>query len=254
MENNIIGFDINIGRHKPETIVNKNAKCPFCDYERLEDIIDTCGEMTLLKNKYNVLENAFQTVLLETRRCGSDMPDYTKEHMRALIHFGVKHWQKMLKSGQYTAVLFFKNYGPLSGGTMRHPHMQIIGLKDRNLSAMFDPDDFVGIEIAALNGVRLTLSTKPRLGFTEFNIVMKKGGLLDTLADFIKICVHFLMKNYGAPCSSYNIFFYHLKDGIAVKIMPRFATSPLFIGYNLRLRPNNLAQVALRVKRLYFSK
>ena len=35
--------------------------------------------------------------------------------------------------------------------------------------------------------------------------------------------------------------------------MPRFATSPLFIGYNIRFRPNNLEDLRNDVRRIYFS-
>lgn len=36
--------------------------------------------------------------------------------------------------------------------------------------------------------------------------------------------------------------------------MPRFATSPLFIGYNIELVPNNLQEIAKHIKQLYFDK
>jgi galactose-1-phosphate uridylyltransferase len=29
----------------------------------------------------------------------------------------------------FKSVILFKNHGPLSGGTIRHPHMQIVGLE-----------------------------------------------------------------------------------------------------------------------------
>ena len=36
--------------------------------------------------------------------------------------------------------------------------------------------------------------------------------------------------------------------------MPRFPTSPLFIGYNIELVPNNLNDIAKQIKQLYFDK
>ncbi|WP_196593683.1 DUF4931 domain-containing protein [Pectinatus sottacetonis] len=251
MEKNIIEFNTSIGRNKPETIINKNAKCPFCDYTHLENIIDTCGELTLLENKYNVLEDAYQTVLLETRYCGSDIPDYSREHMHRLIHFGIRHWFAMLDSGKYKSVLFFKNYGPLSGGTMRHPHMQIIGLKHTEASLMYEKDEFIGIPVAKRRHVELNVSTQPRLGFCELNILTTNNSETDTIADFIKISVDYIMNHFNKRCKSYNIFFYRIDGYITVKIMPRFPTSPLFIGYNLRLRPNNLHVIAKEMQKLY---
>ncbi|WP_429877890.1 DUF4931 domain-containing protein [Fictibacillus sp. NRS-1165] len=32
-------------------------------------------------------------------------------------------WKKSIQSGHYQFVIFFKNHGPYSGGTLRHPHM-----------------------------------------------------------------------------------------------------------------------------------
>ena len=253
MRKNIIGFNTKIGRNKPETIINKDASCPFCEYKHIEHIIATCGEMTLLENKYNVLEHSFQTVLLETRYCGSDMPDYSHKHMHDLIHFGVDHWFSMLDSGKYKSVLFFKNYGPLSGGTMRHPHMQIIGLEDIDNDSLYDESDFFGMSIIKKGAVEFNVSTSPRLGFCELNILTENNSELDTMADFIQISVDYIMKHFDNRCKSYNIFFYRIKGLIKVKIMPRFPTSPLFIGYNLRLRPNNLDIIIAEIRKIYFS-
>ncbi|MDQ0203893.1 DUF4931 domain-containing protein [Pectinatus haikarae] len=253
MRKNIISFNTKIGKSKPETIIDKDAQCPFCEYDHLEHIIDTCGEMTLLENKYNVLENSFQTVLLETRYCGSDMPDYSDEHMRMLIRFGIRHWFSMLDSGKYKSVLFFKNYGPLSGGTMRHPHMQIIGLKNVDNSLLCEESDFLGTQIAKKGSVELNISTFPRLGFCELNVLTENNDETDTIADFIKISVDYIMNHFNKRCKSYNIFFYRTEGLIKVKIMPRFPTSPLFIGYSLRLRPNNLNIIVNEMRKLYFS-
>ncbi|MBB5335267.1 DUF4931 domain-containing protein [Pectinatus brassicae] len=254
MNKNVIEFNTNIGQTKPETIINISAQCPFCDYEHLENIIDHCGELTLLENKYNVLENSYQTVLLETRHCGTDMPDYSDEHMHKLIRFGVKHWFNMLDSGEYKSVLFFKNYGPQSGGSMRHPHMQIVGLKTADESLMYEKSDFTGIVIKKAGQVELNVSTSPRMGFCELNITTQDNTQIDFVADFIKIAVDYLMHHFNSRCHSYNIFFYRINGLITVKIMPRFPTSPLFLGYNLRLRPNNLETIVSEMKNLYFSK
>ena len=50
----------------------------------------------------------------------------------------------------------------------------------------------------------------------------------------------------------YNIFFYSDHGRMRAKIMPRFPTSPLFIGYNIHFRPNNLEAIAADVKQIYF--
>ena len=35
-----------------------------------------------------------------------------------------------MSSKEFKSVLHFKNHGPMSGGSIRHPHSQIIGLRD----------------------------------------------------------------------------------------------------------------------------
>lgn len=254
MDINLIGFDITLGRKKPENIINEGNACPFCDREHLSDIIATDGDMILLKNKYNVLEDADQLVLIEGRSCHSDMPDYSPDHMHRLIRFGVSHWLRLLDSGQYKSVVFFKNYGPMSGGTLRHPHMQIIGFHNIDDHLMFHPADFEGLTIHETPDVVFNISTCPRIGFGEFNIVPTSNEPLDTVADYIQIAVDNIMHHFHRRCHSYNIFFYRDHGVLRVKILPRFATSPLFIGYNIHLRPNNLEDMAASVQKIYFDK
>lgn len=252
MDINLIGFDVTIGRQKPENISSKDTACPFCDKEHLTGIIDTDGDIVLLKNKYNVVKEAEQYVIIEGSDCNSDMPLYTKEHMHRLIRFGLKHWKKMIDSKKYQAVFFFKNYGPFSGGTIRHPHMQLVGFPAINPRLLFSHQEFEGVTICEKNGVILNASTCPRVGFIELNVVPSKAADLDTLADFIQIAVDYIMNHFNKRCSSYNIFFYHDEDRFYVKLMPRFATSPYFIGYNVRFLSNNLSHVVAEMKELYF--
>ena len=246
MKINLIRFDMHIGKNKPENIVHKENGCPFCHPEGLTDIYATDeGGVILLKNKYDVLENADQLVLVETDRCGVDMPDYTTEHMRRVIRFGVAKWREMETSGQYSAVIFFKNHGHFSGGTMRHAHMQIVGFRGGVDPSLFpDAEDFEGLPIIERNGVQLNAATHPRLGFGEFNLVAAQTeDAVDTLADLMQKTVAYVCDRFRKSQDSYNIFFYHAGENIAAKIMPRFPTSPLLIGYDLRILPSNLPEI-----------
>ena len=255
METNLIGFDVTLGRKKPRTLLKKDDECPFCRREKLTDIIETDGNIIFLRNKYNVIKGADQFVLIESDICDGDMPGYSKEHMRRLIRFGIKEWRQMIDSKKYRAVLFFKNYGPLSGGTIRHPHMQIVGFRKLNSALLFNPEEFAGLKVADKNGVALNVSTFPRVGFSEINIIPEKNADIDTVADFIQISVDYIMKHFNVNCKSYNIFFYQNDKGGAadfyVKVMPRFATSPLFIGYNIRFLSSNIETVAEDMKKIY---
>ncbi len=245
---NLINYDFSLGRKKPENIVQTQNACPFCDVSSLTNIIDREGEFIFLRNKYNVMRDSDMFVLVEADRCGVDMPDYTPEHMRALIRFGVRHWEALRDSGRYEAVIFYKNHGHLSGGTMRHAHMQIVAFHHADPSLMIDRESMEGITIAEKDGAVLSVATKPRHGYGEFNIIGKKESL-DAMADYLQKTVAFIVSQFKHSGDSYNIFFYHLDDKIAIKVLPRMITSPLLIGYGIRLLPPSLDDLIERLKK-----
>lgn len=255
MPNKYLEFNISIGQQKPESIVNTGTKCPFCDRSALTNVIAQDGDIILIKNKYPVLKDTFQTVLIETTECKSELSEYNKDHLHRLFKFAIHHWLKMQTSKEYQSVLFFKNHGPLSGGTIRHPHMQIVGLKYVDYHEYFDNSHFNGLIIDARNGVELNLSTKPRVGFSEFNVVMlETNNNIEQLADYVQTTVHFLLNNFNKKCKSYNLFFYFIDDLIRAKIIPRFPTSPIYMGYGIPQISDQLIITANKIKSLYFSK
>ena len=162
-------FNTSIGVQKPESIRNKNQSCPFCAREELTGIIDEDGPILLLKNKFPVLENAFQTVLVETDVCEEEFSQYSKEHLNRLLDFAIRHWIRMEESREYRSVVMFKNHGPLSGGTIAHSHMHIVGLYDLDYHEKICETDFAGVTIHELDGVQFNLSNRPKVGFYEFN-------------------------------------------------------------------------------------
>ena len=163
MNINLIHFDTSVGVKKPRTMLKSSIdSCPFCDVEHLTDIIEIEDDMIFLKNKYVVVEGSDQFVIIEGSECHSDMPRYSKDKMHRLIRFGLKHWKNLLNSGKYEDVLFFKNYGELSGGTIRHPHMQLVGFPKLNRDLLFDPIELHGEIIFESDGVEINISTTPR--------------------------------------------------------------------------------------------
>ena len=253
METTHLHFNTSIGVKKPESIRNKEQACPFCEREQLTDFITVDGPIILLKNKYPVLENAYQTVLIETDDCHADLSTYSKDHLHRLIRFGLQQWLEMEGTGSYRSVIFFKNHGPLSGGTIAHPHMQIVGLYDIDYKEKVSHEMFQGIVIARSEGVRFTLSTKPRVGFYEFNVEMPDSGYQEKFSEYMQIAVHYILNHFPFRATSYNVFFHHIDDKIYAKIVSRFVTTPLYIGYGIPQVPNNLEWMADEVRRNYFS-
>ena len=250
---NIIDFDMQIGRQKPETIRHPDNYCPFCHPEDLTDIIATDGPIILLRNKYNVLSGTEQFVLIENDVCKSDMPDYSPEHMQRLIRFGLHYWQKLLHSGKYADVVFFKNYGPLSGGTIRHPHMQFVAFPSLEQPLTVYPEEFRGETIACEHGVEFNVSTNPRIGFWELNIIpaeINSEAALAAIAKFLQAGAKYLTRHFHqGRVQSYNIFFYHLQGQVYAKILPRFATPPLYIGYGIHVRPTNIQEAVKDIRK-----
>ncbi|AQX55437.1 DUF4931 domain-containing protein [Priestia flexa] len=249
-------FNSAIGSQKPETIVNRQNPCPFCDVDSLTGIIEKEDSIIWLENKYPVLQNAYQTVIIETDQCQSELSEYPKEHLYKLFSFVTTRWLQMIESKKYESVLFFKNHGPMSGGSLRHPHMQIIGLKTFDTSSNITDAHFEGISIQQNKDVEFNLSTKPRMGFFEFNIVTSNIEEHNKeVADYIQAATHYLLNHFHRSCTSYNLFFYQLDDGrSACKVIPRFATSPLFVGYGIPQVSNKIEEIAKQVHSLYFSK
>lgn len=252
-EKKYLVFNTSIGKNKPENIVNVDAGCPFCDREHLTDILASDGPIILIKNKYPVLIDTLQTVLIETDECNTDLSLYSKDHLYRLIRFGVEKWQEMSQSGEFASVIFYKNHGPYSGGTIRHPHMQIVGLKEIDYTKNIDVESFRGTIIHQKNGVELNLSHKPRNGFFEFNVLLSELKYLNQMADYIQLVTHYLLHHFHKNCKSYNLFFYKIDNQILVKILPRFVTSPLFIGYSIPQISTRAAEVVKEIQSIYFT-
>ena len=140
----------------------------------------------------------------------------------------------------------------MSGGTIRHPHMQLVGFPQLNSDLLFDEAELRGVVIASRDGVEFNASTCPRVGFGELNLVVERGGSLDTLADFLQVAVHYVKNFFNKRTNSYNIFFYRRDEKIFAKVMSRYVTSPYFVGYNVHFLPNNVERVAAEVREMYF--
>lgn len=251
-----LSFISHIGQQKPKTILTREEECPFCDRTKLKGILAEDGPIILVKNKYPTLADSFQTVLIENTECEIEFSLYPKEHLYRVINFGVKKWVEMEESGEFASVLFFKNHGPHSGGTIRHPHMQIVGLKHVDYRSNLKKEHFQGPLIQRRPGVEFNVSAEPRIGFFEFNIILTAPENLSIMADYLQTAAHYILNHFNKFCNSYNFFFYRLPQEpktILAKAIPRFTTSPLYVGYSIPQVSDRIAEVANEIRRLYFS-
>ena len=235
-----------------ETIIEKNeyrknsATCPFCNREELTDIIAEDGPIILLENKFPALADTYQLVLIETDKCCEDITTYGKDHLRKIISLGINWWLGMEAGGEYTSVVFFKNHGPLSGGSIDHAHMQIVGLKNIDYRENISDEIFEGIEIYRYENCAINVSTQPNACSTELNIITKPGNN-DFIADNLPILIKYILKQ----CRSYNLFFYHWKGSIICKIVARWVTSPYLVGYSIPHDSSRLPKIAEELRQYY---
>ena len=151
-----------ISKDKPNDFrEERKSECPFCKRDKLTNIIDEKGPFILLKNKYPTLKDTLQLVLIETYECEGNMSEYSDEYIQELIRFGTHHWLKIEESCEYKSVIFYKNHGPRSGGSLKHPHMQIVGLNDIDYIEKLKEDYFKGIIISKSELSEVNLSEKP---------------------------------------------------------------------------------------------
>jgi ATP adenylyltransferase/5',5'''-P-1,P-4-tetraphosphate phosphorylase II len=252
--NEHLRFNTHIGQEKPFTIDKRDAACPFCDRSQLADILEEHPPIVYLKNKFPVLEDTYQTVIIETDACDAELSTYAPAHLHAVMRFGVEKWLEMARSGDFASVVFYKNHGPHSGGSLRHPHMQIVGLNRVDYRNNVRERDFEGLAIAAEEGVRFNLSTHPRMGFTEFNVLLSDPARIDRMADYVQVAAHYVLNHFHAQINSYNLFFYETPDGIAAKLIPRFIVGPLFVGFSIPQVTNRLDEIVQVIQERYFER
>lgn len=140
-------FDVQQASGKPDDNRRPGTACPFCDTEELANIIRRDGDCIWLENKFKTLRATRQTVLIESADHDADLVTYAPDELHHVMRFALGCWQQMIDSQQYRSVLMYKNKGPLSGGSLVHPHMQIVGLEQEDGYASLTSANFEGINV-----------------------------------------------------------------------------------------------------------
>ncbi|CCI82039.1 DUF4931 domain-containing protein [Lactobacillus hominis] len=237
MNNDPLIFDFAMAQDKPSSFrKDKSNVCPFCDTGNLTDIYEKSGPMIWLHNKFPTLRDTLQTVLIESDDHHGDIASYSKDYNRKLMRFSMHCFEKMAQDSRFKSTLWYKNYGPLSNGSLVHPHMQIVGLEKEDGYKYIYPNNFEGITVFENEGVNVNFATHPVQGFQEININLKnkKNSSIDLWADWIQVAINYTLNiMYNGRCNSYNLFFYPRQNGYCAKVVPRFNASPYFVGYKL---------------------
>lgn len=237
MTNDPIVFQMSVAKNKPQSYRKDKNKdiCPFCDVENLTDIYAKDGDIIWLHNRFPTLRDTLQTVLIESSDHNGDISTYTKKYNRKLLRFSWQCFERMNRDDKYQSVVWYKNYGPHSGGSLIHPHMQIVGFKNVDGYKYIHPNNFEGETLFDKDGVEVNVAEHPVQGYTELNINLLNRNSVDLWADWIQSGAKYLLNiMYDGRCDSYNLFFYPRNDGgICAKFITRFDAPPYFVGYKL---------------------
>ena len=168
-------FDVQQANGKPDDNRRPGIACPFCDTEGLANIIQRDGDCIWLENKFKTLRATRQTVLIESANHDADLVTYEPDELHHVMRFALGCWQQMIDSQQYRSVLMYKNKGPLSGGSLVHPHMQIVGLEQEDGYAALTSANFEGIDVWHQGRISVNISTEPIMGFFEVNVSAPQG-------------------------------------------------------------------------------
>ena len=122
----------------------------------------------------------------------------------------------------------------MSGGSIRHPHSQIIGLEDYDYHEDITAQNTEGWLLHEDQDVRITLSTQPIIGFFEYNIRFKPDAPVRSVALRLQQVLRYVLRSIANYSQSYNYFVYNLEDGYDyIKVVARYVTTPLYVGYKI---------------------
>ncbi|WEV43517.1 DUF4931 domain-containing protein [Lactobacillus sp. ESL0684] len=253
MEMKPLVFELAVAKNKPHSYrkTKNKAICPFCQVADLTDIYQQTGDMIWLHNKFPTLRDTVQTVLIEASDHHGDIVNYSVAYNRRLLSFALDCFNKMQQSKLFKSVLWYKNYGPHSGGSLVHPHMQLVALNKVDGYSYINEKNFSGITLFNEEDVEVNVATQPVQGYEELNINLLNIAGVNLWADWIQIGVKYLLSvmNQGRA-DSYNLFFYPREmGGICAKLVPRFAAPPYFVGYKLS-QVNDEVTLANEAKKL----
>lgn len=217
---------------KPNTIINKERACPFCDRRNLTVIFDETDEFYWIENKFQATLNSYLTLIIESKECGKNLHTYDLDYAQRLFRYAFDKWNEFDNSQKYSGSIMFKNVGPLSGGSIDHPHMQIVGFENINPYSEIEHEKFEGEKILENERIEINISTDPLAAFLEYNFIFTEKNI-DEFVKYLQIMTRYVYKTYKLPEVSYNLFFYKYEKELICKLVPRYAASPFLVGFKV---------------------
>lgn len=262
--NQYLPLQMGVSKQKPNTMLNQEIPCPFCNRSQLKVDNKTLadnGEQLWIENKFPTLQNAYQTVFVEHDTCTYDLSSYPKETLQNVVTFAIEKWLEMKMNPSFASVVLLKNHGAYAGGTIFHPHMQIVGLEEIDYRTRLQPEWMEGLPIEELDGLTWNISTKPRTEFYEINVILTRkqweerketSDIFVRFCEMIQTTAHYITECLNPIMKSYNLVFYELEGQLIAKFISRgfqkgTVTSSYYLGFQISQVPSD---IPLRVDEL----
>lgn len=248
-----IALNTQNSKNKPNTVVNGAVSCPFCDDRKpliVKDglMLEDKGQMFWAGNKFPLLEDTYQTLIVETNKCGESLATYSLDYAKQLFNFIFKCRDKLIQTNKYKEVIFFKNHGLHSDSSIAHSHSQLIGLHNMSYDYQEIEDSIEGPMVYHNEDFLVTVSKVPRAEFYEFNVVWSKEDNSQQYVEWVQTLIKYLAVFKGGRFNSYNLVFHETNTKNIIKVVPRKPNSIYYVGFGIRQTPVDTEQVADEIK------
>lgn len=225
--------------NKPMFHNQKKYICPFCDKQNVsETLINTNQFSSWIKNKYPLLlDDTYQTLIIETPNCEANILNYSKEELEKIFSFTFECYNQLKNNKKYNDVLLFKNHGILSGGSIPHAHIQLVGMFENKVEYKKIINSTLGENVFENEEVKITISNFPISEFFEFNLILKNKNKTSSSVSFLQEIIRYSLSMLDSRFNDFNFAYYEINGLSFFKVVPRSYASPYLIMYDLKQVP-----------------
>lgn len=204
--------------------------CPFCKDNLLQDSLElTNGVSYLRKNKMPIIQNSHMYVLIESLVHDTHFEDMKISEALRVLNFAFDSMEWAKKQHPSHHVLLFKNRGLLSGGSQPHPHMQVVALPHLMPEQVDFKSDHTFFQEA---GIEVGLKTEGNFELFQFVVRLNEERDWGRAIEVLQRVLRWTADKYG----NYNLAHWREDGKDQFKIIPRWAGSAYFLGYNHSIR------------------
>ena len=224
-----------------DNIIRKNYElrtepvCPFCDVKGREAYEDFGEGIIFVKNKYNVLEYTKNYLLIEGDGCDVGLHERSDEHLLKVLNVAIDKKNELLFNNEFEEVVIFKQFGIYSSSSVKHGHVQIVGLDKKKTSDDYLLNSLNGIVLYDNENFKVILSENPIGETMEINIEYNQLNL--EVIEKLKLVLNYTVNNsYGVYKGGNYSLSLHIINGIKfIKLVERKITSTFKSNFGLSI-------------------